>query len=374
MERILIYRDFSKPIHWMVLLGFFLALSACGGSGGSGTPTTSGSDPTAPLCDASSAQLIVDLTTPLTNYTWNDPHVLKEGPTTYWMYASATDNFTFPVQLFRLLSTDGVTWAMDPATPNVSSPLLPVGTATGVWDDGGLETPAVVFFNGNYHLFYTTYETQIGVAGHSVFQFRIGHAVSADGVTGWTVDDNPVVSPGGVVFDTLTQSVVGEPAPVVFGGELYLYFTVIGPNIGVNTTLQVIGLIKSTDGVNWSTPVSVLEPSQTVYPRGDGWIGYSTPNAIVHNSQVHLFVDVAYQPASVWTQLRLHHAVSADGETGWVQDTRPLLKRESLAWTAREIRAPSPLDDNGTLRLYFAGDDFPGDYGIGLTSCPEVSW
>ena len=373
MEIFRLGRHIAKILYWSLILIFIAALSACSDSSDSPAPAPIVSPPTGPLCSVANTQLIVDMTTPVAGYTWNDPHVIKEGPTTYWMYASATDSFIFPVQLFRFGSSDGVTWALDPGTQNMAAPMLAAGGAPLAWDDGGAETPAVVFFNGNYHLFYTTYETHPDNPLHSSSEFRIGHAVSADGVSGWVVDSTPLVSPSGV-YPEFDESVVAEPAPVVFNGELYLYFTAIGVNLGVGSTLQVIGLTKSADGTTWSSPVSVLEPSQSIYPRGSGWIGYSTPNAIAHNGEVHLFVDVANEIPS-WLQVRLHHARSADGETGWITDARPLLIKESFPWTAREIRSPSPLDDNGTLKLYFAGDNFPGtDFGIGLTNCPSLSW
>lgn len=364
-------RGLLTPLALCLALG--LAMAACEedpapGSGSSGTGQV--------LCDPDAAQLIVDFDTPIAGYTWNDPHVLQEG-TNYWMYASATDSFVFPVALYRMGSTDGINWTLNPGTQNAASPMFGPGGAAGTWDDGGAETPAVVYFNGNYHLFYTTYETEIDAPDHSVLEFRIGHAVSADGVGGWVVDDIPVVSPTTVFLD-FNESIVAEPAPVVFGGELYLYFTAVGANLNVGTTLQVIGLVTSGDGVTWSDPESVLEPDQDIYPRQDGWYGYSTPNAVVHNDEMHLFFDVANEIGG-WKQVALHHAVSADGKTGWSQDAQPLLELGDPAWTEREIRSPSALDDDGTLRLYFAGDALEvatveGDFGIGVTSCPGVSW
>ena len=208
----------------MLLLVFFLALSSCKGSPNSTGPISSGSNSSDPLCSATSAQLIVDMTTPIANYTWNDPHVIKEG-LNYWMYASATDNFIFPVQLFRLGSTDGLIWDLEPISQSVASPMLVPGGATGTWDDGGMETPAVAFFNSKYHLFFTTYVFPPNDPAHSVLNFRIGHAVSADGITGWAVDENPVVSPG--ASGTFNEFIVAEPAPVVFNSKLYLYFTAL---------------------------------------------------------------------------------------------------------------------------------------------------
>jgi hypothetical protein len=173
---------------------------------------------------------------------------------------------------------------------------------------------------------------------------------------------------------------VGEPGPVVFNNTLYLYFT----TAGVDTTLvppsslQVVGVMTTTDGLNWSTPALAFKPDQSVYPRGSNWVGYSTPNAVVIDGKVHVFVDVANDhgtpssPTNGWTQEALHHAYSAGGLTGWTQDAAPIRVRTDFTWTAREIRSPAAFLDGTTLRLYFAGDDIRNNtsaWGIGQMTC-----
>jgi len=59
---------------------------------------------------------LLSLASPVSDWTWNDPHVLKVG-NEYWMYASATDNFAYPVRLYRLRSSDGIDWSH--ATPEL---------------------------------------------------------------------------------------------------------------------------------------------------------------------------------------------------------------------------------------------------------------
>lgn len=327
---------------------------------------------------------IISLTTNGTNWTWNDPHVIKVG-SQYWMYASATDNFTTLVKIFRLVSNDGVSWTLNP-----SSPVLDVGSA-GTWDAGAAETPAVVYFNGKYHMFWTGYKYAHDEPGFDTSYFRIGHAVSDDGIS-FTRDGSFIVAPSGVDGDASNDwyaFIVGEPAPVVFNNKIYLYFTAAGADtgadldMGAGASLQVIGLVTSNDGVSWSAPQRVLRPDQLIYARkpdagNDYWVGYSTPNAIVLNGQIHLFFDVARQydvaPAPVvetWLQERLHHARSQNGKTGWIQDSVPIRSNSDFAWTAREIRSPDAFLDGATLRLYFAGDSFytANQFGIGMMTC-----
>lgn len=321
----------------------------------------------------------LDLDGPDPGFTYNDPHVLKVADQ-FWMYASSTVGFDFPVRLYRLVSSDGVSWVRDPAEP-VLGPAPP-----GRWDSGGDETPAVVFFAGRYHLFYTTYAFEIDDPRHAVSDFRIGHATSCDGVA-WQREPDPVVAPSGEDSDPFNDwyaFIVGEPGPVVYQGELYLYFTAVGVSVAQGTSLQVIGVATTADGTNWAPPQIALAPDQAQYPRVidpgppiDGWVGYSTPSAMVLNDEVHLFVDVARDPdEQSWRQIRLHHAVSADGFSYWRQDAEPIASAGDFPWAVDEIRSPNPIVDGTTLRLYFAGHELDGTapehFAIGMMTVELV--
>jgi sucrose-6-phosphate hydrolase SacC (GH32 family) len=294
---------------------------------------------------------------------WNDPHVLKVGGE-YWMYASSNLGFAptppSPVQIYRFTSTDAVNWTLNPLTP-----VLKVAAAQ--WDQGGNETPAVVFFGGKYHMFWTGYPD--AWPNLNAFNFRIGHATSTDGIA-WTKDTAPLLSPSGAA--DFRQYIVGEPGPVVFNNTLYLYFTVVGVDAGLAAGLQTVGVMTSADGIAWSAPAQAFKPDQSVYPRASNWVGYSTPNAVVIDGEVHVFVDVANDHGNnTWTQEALHHAYSSDGLTGWTQDPPSIRRLTDFAWTAREIRSPSAFLDGTTLRLYFAGDDIGNTnaWGIGQMTC-----
>jgi predicted GH43/DUF377 family glycosyl hydrolase len=280
---------------------------------------------------------------------WNDPHVIHDG-TRFVMYASASVNFDGNVKIYRLTSPDGIGWTLDPASAVLEK-------SASVWDSHSVETPAVVYYNGGYHLFYTGYS---GTYAQSQY-FKIGHAVSADGIS-WTKDASFLLEPtdptGAVNFD-FNQFIVGEPAPVVFNGKIYLYFTAVGASVTVGTTWQVIGL-ATYDGTSWTAPQKVLEPDLAQYPRAS-YVGYSTPNAVLRDGKIHLYYDVVADP---WKQVKIHHAVSDDG-LAWTQDTSALLDQSDFSWTAAELRSPSALPFNGKLYLYFAGHAGT-DLSIGL--------
>lgn len=288
---------------------------------------------------------------------WNDPTVLKVG-SQYVMYASSDISFNHDIKIYRMVSNDGISWALSPSSAVFTA--NPSGTS---WDHRAVETPSVVYFNGKYHMFYTGYATTYTDTAN----FKIGHATSNDGIA-WTRDVGALLAPSdptGAPNLDFNQYIVAEPGAVVFNNKIYLYFSALGANTGVNTTLQVIGLTTSSDGTTWSAPQKVLEPDQTLYPRAT-WIGYSTPQPVVMNDEMHLFFDVVQ--ASPWKQLRLHHASSGDGSTSWSHDSAAIYMAGAFPWATNEIRSPAPLLDGTTLKLWFAGDN-GAVLGIGQADC-----
>lgn len=361
------HRRRRLAIGTVILATISLSCSDPASSTSTSFPDVSHSSPITPACFEGGQQPELQVGSGFVGSDWNDPHVLKVDET-YWMYASSNLGLPpadpSPVQIYRQVSQDGTNWTLDPSTPVLT-------VAPGEWDEGGNETPSVVWYADQYHLFWTGYPDPWPIL--NPFNFRIGHATSPDGIS-WTKDRSFVLGPSGEA-DRFDQFLVAEPAPVVVGDRLHLYFTAVGVDDDLATSLQVIGLITSDDGTSWTEPVLVLKPDQTVYPRSDNWMGYSTPNAVVIGDQVHLFFDVANDHGDdTWTQEALHHAYSEDGVSGWVQDTEPIRILTDFSWTQREIRSPSALVEGTTLRLYFAGDNWieTGVWGIGEMTCSLV--
>jgi predicted GH43/DUF377 family glycosyl hydrolase len=285
--------------------------------------------------------------------TWNDPCVLKLGKQ-YVMYLTTAlrQPGSPPVLPFRAVSADGLKWRLDPPTP-----LLQPGPV-GSFDAASVETPSVARFRNQYHLYYTG----VGSAGLTG-PMSIGHAVSEDGIH-WKKDARPVLTPTGNKTDWNGYQ-VAEPAAVVFRGRLYLYFAAVGLRKGEGPPAsRVIGLATSVNGRDFGPPEPVLKPN-ALYSPHQGFDGYSTPAAAVSEGKMHLFYDVGYFDASSpnpWTQVALHHAVSPDGRTHWLQDREAIVARRHARWTGLEVRAPSPLFDGNRLRLWFAGNADPKEF------------
>jgi len=348
-----------------VLLLFVASLvsTACGG-GSAPTSASPNFSKLTPSCFAASAfNPILTRDSQFIGSDWNDPSVIKVG-NQYVMYASSDHSFDLNIAIYRLVSSDGLSWSLSPTTP-----VFQADPNTSAWDHRAVETPSVVYFGGKYHLFYTGYP----VTYADSYSYKIGHATSSDGIS-WTRDASFIVAPNDPYNTTpnltFNQWITAEPAAVVFNNKIYLYFTSVGANTSVGSSLEVIGLTTSPDGTTWSTPQSVLLPDQALYPRPGGtkdWLGYSTPMAAVLNGQMHLFFDVVQN--APWKQLKIHHASSTDGITNWTQDSSSIFNNTDAIWTADEVRSPTVLLDGTSLYMWYAGSTTTPTLSIGQAKC-----
>ncbi len=295
---------------------------------------------------------------------WNDPTVVKSG-STYVMFLTRNTIAPGigPVLPYRAVSSDGIHWVFG------TKPLLAAGAASD-FDGSGVETPSVVVLNGTYHMYYMGYNQATGGAGGTV---HIGHATSADGIT-WIKDErSPVLSPTFKLSDWNGYQ-VAEPGAVVFNNRIYLYYTAVSVDTSVNPPVvtRTIGLSLSDDGFSFGEQKRVVTVGPA-YPRSMNYEGYSCLAAAVVEGQIHLFYDVfQYLPGvtpSDRIQVALHHAVSPDGVSSFVEDPAPFFVRGESKWNAREIRSPFVMQDGGVLKLWYAGDDlFRGGASADLTA------
>jgi hypothetical protein len=273
---------------------------------------------------------------------WNDPSPLRtEDGYALYMTSSVSAPFKPPVLPFRAVSSDGVHWSLSPATPLISPAGGPYAS---------IETPSVVRFAGRYWMGFT------GVyADPAPSPMAIGLAVSPDGVD-WQVVNWTLLKATGGATDW-NGYLVGEPALVVRGGELLLYFSAVGARDGGGPPLQSIGLVRSADGGRFTAPEQIMTQG-ALYPAARGYAGYSSPAALADaDGAINLFYSVAHVSPGAdpeWQQVAIHHARAADG-VHFREDPAPLLTRASTGWTDGEILAPGPLRDGDTIRLWFGG-------------------
>ena len=273
---------------------------------------------------------------------WNDPCVLKEGEQ-YIMYTSGVQGgLNHPndtLGIYRWLSNDGYDWSLNPSTPVLDH-------VDGTYYQGGVETPSVVFYKGEYHMYNTVYTE------NNAYLFKISHATSPDGIT-WQIDANPVLepSPNYAWMDTI----LAEPGVMVKDDTLYLFFAAAGTLGGFS-----IGMVRSLDGANFIDTTQTAQLPTDVYQNGNNYQGLSTPSPVLIGDTIYLFTDVAQNVfVDKWKQVGLHQFKSYGDINKWYHDTLSIHVRSDFAWTDgnldAEIFAINPLLDGNRLRIWYSG-------------------
>lgn len=274
---------------------------------------------------------------------WADPTVLKVN-NEYIMYVSAMHGGIAtpqPISIYRFTSLDGYSWGMNPAIP-VFEPV------NGTFYEGGLETPNVVFFNGEYHMYNTVYLQNIPS------QFKISHATSPNGIN-WTMDNAPVLAPDSTV--SFMSDIVAEPGALVKNDTLYLFFTGIS-NVGDVS----IGLARSLDGSTFFDTTQAVTIPRDIYPVNEGYLGLSTPDATLVGDTIYLFTDlVRTDTFTFWNQVGLQQFKSYGNINKWHHDTTDVHMSDDFTWTdgnyLSQLLGATPLMDGNRLRIWYWGYD-----------------
>ena len=311
-------------------------------------------------------------------YFWNDPTIIYDDSNNsnnsfMMLVTSPGVGYALPIQMWLGTSSDGIHWNMQLN----SSVFAPTPNLT-LYDSYATETPSVVYFKGQYHMFDTAEPSEDPTT------WSIGHAV-ADSLNGpWTKDKKPIIRSDPAGYLNSSYAIAAEPGAVVYNGKIYVYFSAVGlggtpPPPG--RLPQRIAVMTSSDAYNYSAPSLTLIPDENIYPYAQGWIGYSTPTAVVIDNYVHLYFGV-YKNSSVagcspseTYQVAVHHAWSnsTDGVSNWIQDESPIFVNTDFTWTQCEIRAGYALVTGDVIHLWFAGQNVGGNlpwggFGIGYSN------
>jgi hypothetical protein len=285
---------------------------------------------------------IIDYGDEIAGTPWNDPCVLKENGQ-YIMYTSGVQGgLNHPndtLGIYRWISNDGYDWTLNPTTPVLDH-------LDGTYYKGGVETPSVVFYKGEYHMYNTVYTE------NNAYLFKISHATSPDGIT-WQIDNSVVLEPSPNY--TWMDTILAEPGVMVKDDTLYLFFAA-GSTLGGFS----IGLVRSIDGVNFIDTTQTAKLPTDVYQNGNNYTGLSTPSPVLIGDTIYLFTDVAQNVfIDNWKQVALHQFKSYGDINKWYHDTLPIHVRSDFAWTdgnfGAEIFAINPLLDGSRLRIWYSG-------------------
>lgn len=184
---------------------------------------------------------------------------------------SAVFNLGPPIQtdstkgIGHATSDDLRDWKKDPANP-----LLTVGD-TGTWDSNDVEDPAVLQWDGEYHLFYS---------GNDGRHKQIGHATSDD-LRDWEKDHrNPVVEIG--VRGSWNSLSVDNPFVFRHDGTFHMFYN------GNDGDGRRVGHATSGDLLEWEQ-----DPANPVIDRGaDGaWdsANVAEPSVVEWDGQFYLY-------------------------------------------------------------------------------------
>lgn len=276
--------------------------------------------------------------------TWDhwrsDPCVLKEGDLYKMWYAANTDGSR--TQIGYAESVDGINWLHHP------EPVLLLGV-DGEWDDEDVETPTVVKHGGLYHLWYSGRGEP---EGSSPIEFpdaayRIGHAVSTDGIN-WTKDlGNPVIDVG-LPFIEWDWLAAAEPTVVVNDGLFEMWYTGATIKLRSGKFFLQIGRATSLDGTTWE------KVEQNPVLRLNLKNGITTPSVLLNGSDYELWFTL-FDEATGLPGGPIGYATSMDGITWRIAPRTALRKGRFRAWNRRGIFGPTVLFDGEQYKMWYSG-------------------
>ena len=144
-----------------------------------------------------------------------------------------------------------------------------------------------------------------------------------------------------------------------------------------NPTLRRVGILlaTSTDGSSFTHYTDADGNRKLILTKdipdatNGSWFGCSTPMVFISQyGQFNLFYDFLIAPLAIENavQVAVLHAISSDGKE-FIADSAYILVREGSAWHSQNILAPTALEENGNIKLWFAGSRIdPYGSGIGL--------
>lgn len=260
---------------------------------------------------------------------WDSQHVVSpcvvpvSGRYYMWYAGGSADQY----RIGMATSEQGIDWM-----PIDRNPVLE--PTTQGWDSHGMNLPRVLFHDGLFRMWYS---------GNDGFQWRIGYAVSKDGVR-WERHPASVLEGTPEAWDS--DGVWG--ASVLWeDGRFLMWYTGTRrqssyPDLYEKALFQVadIGLAVSTDGIHWVKQGSgpVLQNANTAWVLRTGglyrmWSTYAPRERIVHNNN-------------------FQYATSMDGITWRTHPNHPLNPKIHRGWGNEPCRA-SVLLAGDVYRLWF---------------------
>ena len=152
--------------------------------------------------------------------TWiESPAILyNENTNELQMWYNGTDTTTWKIQIGLATSSDGINW-----TKHASNPVLQNGVL-GTYDDMWIGTPAVIYENNHYEMWYSAASsTNYNAITHKFDTLTICFATSSNGINWIKNAANPLFNTFTSPYDSLVDNGGPWAADVIFDGNSNTY-------------------------------------------------------------------------------------------------------------------------------------------------------
>ena len=257
-------------------------------------------------------------------------------------YVGSSDNGG-SARIGYAVSSDGIHW-----DKYAHNPVLEPGVS-GAWDNGIVIWPDVIYDGNIYKMWYTAVKAGI---------FRLGYAISSDGIHWIKYVDNPILDLGPP--GSWDAKGVGDSSVIYDGSKYEMWY--VGSDGSNNMR---IGYAISPDGIHWTkysnNPVLDL-----------GAPGSWDSEMLLHHKVI--FDGVIYK---IWyvgndgTNWRIGFATSTDGIHWTKYQGNPVLIGTLESWDGANVAWPNVIFDGNIYKMWYQGNNSAG-WCTGYAGAPSI--
>lgn len=220
------------------------------------------------------------------------------------------------------------------------------------------ENPNVLYKDGVYKMWYTT---------NYGFGWRINYAYSTNGIDGWTIPYQQIITPGtsdGFEVDTANPN-------VIFNDSLNLYqmwYSSVSKNWSGGDDRFRIGYATSPDGINWTKIGWALKGSYGSWDSG----GPARGESVIFKNGIY---QIWYSATNSGFNWRIGYATSTDGLNFVKQNNGIPVITPTEIWEQNNVEYPNVIFNNGTYEIFYAsGFSDNTNQLVYATSTDGINW
>jgi len=209
---------------------------------------------------------------------------------------------------------------------------LPLG-AGNAWDSKGIVGGAIIKDGATYKMWYS---------GNDGVSWRIGYAISSDGITWEKSPANPVFNLGlGGSWDSLH---VAYPTVTKDGATYKMWYS------GHDGYRWKTGYATSTDGVTWTRHAA--NPVLTIGTTGDPDSSHASLPTVLIEGPTDYKMWYSGHNGTYWS---ICYATSTDG-VSWTKQGR-VMDKQGTGFEQSHVYIPTVLKDGSTYKMWYTGHD-----------------